>query len=933
MTLQSKTNIETPKLKVKESRNSNIQKKYFDLLEMNKVLKEKNNLLVEKKMFKEKKIISNLDLTEMNKSVAELESNEAWAKLIFEHSADSMFLLALEENNDYSFFKVNPAFCVMTSLQIHQIIGKSIYEVFRDVSSKSIAGYFKQILKEKKPLSFENEINGPDGVISCETKLTPILDKEGNPYLLLGISKNITERKKEEQKALVNSKRKKAAQTLSGLGDWEYDCRTGEFLWSEQMYRLFGRDPQIGPVTLDEMIAFYKDENAILLRKNIQDAIKTGNEFEIDLYLQLPDNTQAYHYSMCQTFLDKRGEVSKVVGIILDITERKMAEIKWKIERNNMNTLIDNLPDLVYIKDAEGRKIRTNQADVKICGVSSYKDIIGKTDMEIYPGKLGRERYEQDMKVIKTGKAILNFEECFKDKDGSEIWFLTSKVPLLDENGQVNGLIGVGRVITDLKKSQDALKISNERYLYATNATSDAIWDWDIKNDHLYWGEGYEKIFGYELSGKVENYINSFDNLHPEDREIVFSNINKVIAGADSEWSGEYRYKKANGEYAYVVDKAIVIRNEEGKAIRMIGAMQDITESKMASKALVESENYLRAIFESEPECVKLLDKNGNLENMNPAGLEMIEAENLDAVKGVSIMNLINEPYRKAFKKLNKDVFNGIPGKLEFKITGLKGKKLWMDTRVVPLKDASGKIVSSLGITRDISEKKKAEEALKKSNEQLKKLSRHLHLVREDERKFLAREVHDELGQLASVIKMDIDWLHLRLRGLEDVQRNRILHASSTADILINSIRKIASSLRPVMIDELGLSASLEWQCKEFASVNAIPCKFEDAFEEKTLTNGVKVELFRICQESLTNVMRHANATLVTVKLLNQADGVYLYVIDNGKGFEDNQKKDSYGLTGMSERIMSVKGKLTIDSIIGQGTTICAFIPAKKTNQ
>ncbi len=913
-----------------EGRYTDFQKKYFDLLEINKRLKDKNNLLIENNVIKEKKIKSNFALSEMNKSEEELQSNESWAKLIFEHTTNSMFLLALEENNDYVFFKVNPAFCAMLGLESTQIIGKSIYEVFQDGPSKLIAGYFNPILKEKKTLLFENEINGPGGAIYCETRLTPIFNIEGTPYLLTGISKNITETKKAAKKALVNGKRKKAAQNLSGFGDWEYDCKTGEFSWSDQLYLLFARDPKNGPVTLEEMISFYKDENAILLKKSIHAAIKTGDEFEIDLYLQHPNQKQVYHYSACQTIRDKKGEVSKVFGIILDITTRKIAEIKWKIERNNMNNLIDNLPDMVYIKDAEGRKIRTNRADVKICGVDSYKEILGKTDLEIYPGKLGKDRYEQDMKVIRTGKPILNYEESFKDKDGSEIWFLTSKVPLLNEEGQVNGLIGVGRVITDLKKSQEELKISNERYLYAANATSDAIWDWDIINDHLYWGEGYEKIFGYKVSGKVENYIQSFDNLHSEDREVVFSDIDKAIAGKDSNWSSEYRYKKANGEYAFVIDKAIIIRNEEGKAIRMIGAMQDITDSKMANKALVESENYLRAIFESEPECVKLLDRFGNLENMNPAGLKMIEAENLDEVKGAPVINLIDEPFRKAFKRLHQDVFKGIPGYLEFKLTGLKGKILWMDTRVVPLKDASGKIVSSLGITRDISEKKQAEEALKKTNEQLKKLSRHLHLIREDERKFLAREVHDELGQLASVIKMDIDWLHLRLKGLEENQQNRILHASSTTEILINSIRKIALSLRPVMIDELGLTASLEWQCKEFASVNGIPCEFENYYVEETLSKEVKVELFRICQESLTNIMRHAKATRVTVRLQHQLKGVYLYVVDNGIGFEKNQKKDSFGLSGMLERVLSVKGKLTIDSKNGKGTTICAFIPVKK---
>ncbi len=142
----------------------------------------------------------------------------------------------------------------------------------------------------------------------------------------------------------------------------------------------------------------------------------------------------------------------------------------------------------------------------------------------------------------------------------------------------------------------------------------------------------------------------------------------------------------------------------------------DITEKKKAIAALAESENYLRTIIETEPECTKLLDINGKLEDMNPAGLAMIEADSIEQVKRKSILGIVNKPYRKAFAMMTQNVFLGNPGILEFEITGLKGTQRWLDTHAVPMKNAEGKIILLLGVTRDITERKKAVEELS-SNE------------------------------------------------------------------------------------------------------------------------------------------------------------------------------------------------------------------------
>ena len=222
---------------------------------------------------------------------------------------------------------------------------------------------------------------------------------------------------------------------------------------------------------------------------------------------------------------------------------------------------------------------------------------------------------------------------------------------------------------------------------------------------------------------------------------------------------------------------------------------------------------------------------------------------------------------------------------------------------------------------------KKIEETLRDKNNELKELSIHLQNVREEERKFLAREVQEELGQLTAVLKMDIDWLAINMSDAAETHRNRMANASSTAKLIINTIRRIASALRPSMIDELGLFESLEWQCKKFTSVNAIPCVFEHTDNDDGLSNEIKTILFRICQDALMNISQHAKASKVSVSCRIAEKKFYLLIKDNGKGFEVNQQKPTLGLISMRERASSINGELSIHSEYGKGTAVTVIVP------
>ena len=224
---------------------------------------------------------------------------------------------------------------------------------------------------------------------------------------------------------------------------------------------------------------------------------------------------------------------------------------------------------------------------------------------------------------------------------------------------------------------------------------------------------------------------------------------------------------------------------------------------------------------------------------------------------------------------------------------------------------------------------KNIEEELRDKNSELQNLSVYLQRIREEERKSVAYEIQEDLGQLTAALKMEIDWLAMNLPNIPDAYKERMSSASDITKLIINSSRKIASSLRPSMIDELSLPASLDWQCRKFSSQYGIACEFfyEQVDDDVELSTERKTAFFRICQEALLNIAQHAVATEVSVQCKQGNTHTTVIITDNGKGFIHDHKQKLFGLIGMRERAHSFKGELHIRSEVGTGTTISVTIP------
>jgi two-component system sensor histidine kinase UhpB len=270
-----------------------------------------------------------------------------------------------------------------------------------------------------------------------------------------------------------------------------------------------------------------------------------------------------------------------------DATERKRAELekmevqeKLSRERYLLRTLIDHLPDSIYVKDTQSRFIITNRAELSLIGAKSEEETIGKTVNHYLEGKSAAEHMNNDQKLLDTGTALINQEELIVNKKGDTKWLLTTRVPLQEDDNRIIGLVGISRDITDRKLIEESLRISNERFNIVSKATNDAIWDWDLITGHVFWNDAIYSLFGYAQDEIVQSSKWWEEHIHPNDHDRVVAKVNAHIDNGIESWQDEYRFVAKDGTIKNVFDRGFILLDNEHKPYRMIGAMMDITERK-----------------------------------------------------------------------------------------------------------------------------------------------------------------------------------------------------------------------------------------------------------------------------------------------------------------------------------------------------------------
>jgi two-component system sensor histidine kinase UhpB len=328
------------------------------------------------------------------------------------------------------------------------------------------------------------------------------------------------------------------------------------------------------------------------------------------------------------------------------------------------------------------------------------------------------------------------------------------------------------------------------------------------------------------------------------------------------------------------------------------------------------------AIIEGMNDAVIVLDIKDHIVDINPPVERLIGHSVSEAIgqeAGQILPFLVKEPELARGKaEVNREI-----------ILGNHDRQRTYDLCISHLDDRKGHLLGKVIVLRDITERKQAEEELKNSRQQLRDLTEHLEHLREQERANIAREIHDELGQALTVLKMDTFWLakHMPKNHKEILEKTKKM--SGLIDATIQSVKKISAELRPGLLDDLGLVSAIEWHAEEFQKRTGIKCELIVTISDISLGKDLSTAIFRIVQEALTNVARHAEATEVTAKLEVEDGQLVLTVKDNGIGITEDEisKAGTFGLVGIRERVHALRGEMRISGIQENGTTMTVIVP------
>ncbi len=353
----------------------------------------------------------------------------------------------------------------------------------------------------------------------------------------------------------------------------------------------------------------------------------------------------------------------------------------------------------------------------------------------------------------------------------------------------------------------------------------------------------------------------------------------------------------------------------------------------LLAAAVQESDNQLRAMVESAMDAIITIDSERRIVVFNPAAQSMF-GYSADEVCGSPLERLLPERFRRVHEG-NIAAFrdSGVAARMKkarMEIVGLRA-----DGTEFPLESTIAQVTIGgeamfTAILRDISERRRAEDDLRESNKQLRELATSLLAVREEERTSIARELHDELGQQLLRLRMDLDWLAGRLKDLAPALHEKADAMKRFVAGTVDALRHVTTRLRPPLLDDLGLSEAIRWQLNEFSQRTGIEVEADIAIDDLALEDAVAINAFRILQEALTNVARHAGATQVKVSLTRTEPGLALEVRDNGRGTERRDKPElGHGLVGIRERTLLLDGRMEIASAPGEGFAIMVSIPLR----
>jgi PAS domain S-box-containing protein len=608
---------------------------------------------------------------------------------------------------------------------------------------------------------------------------------------------------------------------------------------------------------------------------------------------------------------DVEGRVVGCVGVAVDVTERRASEQQGRL----LAQALEGATDFISVTDAENRFLYVNEAFLRTYGYAR-EEVLGQT-----PALFGAEDSMRREILERTILGGWSGEVVNRRKDGSAMTVSLSTTPIRDAEGRSTGLLGVARDISERKQAQETAG----RYRALVESSEDAIISLSPDGTIETWNAGAEHLYGYrgdEAIGRPYAMV-----VPPEDASELGIILEGLRRGHRIEHFETERLRKGGARISVSVT-ASPIRDDGGRVVGMSEIHRDITERRRAEAALLESEQRFRTVLDRMRLIGLGIDPSGHVTYCNEFLCELTGWRR-DELIGSDYFGMLIPAGHPVVGVFRRAVETGdVPAHYENEIVTRDGRRrqiLWNNTW---LRDMTGRVSELITVGEDVTE-------LMQSQEELRALARHLESVREEEHTRMAREIHDEVGQALTALRLDASWLARKLPEASAPVRQKVAGMIRLADDTIEAGRRIVAELRPPILDDLGLVPALEWHLEQFAKHAGLRFKLAVSPRRLTVDRDLAVTAYRIVQEALTNVARHAEAKTVHVRLAERDGALTLEIRDDGRGIPADAVANhrAFGLVGMRERAYGRGGSFTIGRGAEGGTTVRVVIPLERRQQ
>ncbi len=605
------------------------------------------------------------------------------------------------------------------------------------------------------------------------------------------------------------------------------------------------------------------------------------------------------------------------------ISQRKSAEEEAYKNIEQFRKLAEFSPVLIWLSDTEGMCNYFNKQWLRFRGRTMNQERgMGWTE-GLHP--------EDKQKTINTYLDAFSKGESFeieyrmKNRHHEYRWLYDKGTPMYNKKGQFLGYIGSCIDISERKKVEKQLEESEAKFrrLFSENNTINLI----INSENgqiMAANESARKFYGYEnLELKNIKEINQLpDNEITKEMQDAFQKNKNLFY---------FRHRLANGEIRNVEVHSTPLEIDGTKSLFSI--VHDITERLRAEEALRQSEEKFKKIVNTLPQFISYVDNNLIYRVVNKTYLDRFNLKKEDEIVGSHVIDIIGTEEFEKSKPNIKKVLKGERVQFKEQFTYPTQIKANMEGTFIPEFDQKGEVSGFYAVLSDITHHIKTQELLEKSRNQLRKLSVHQQEMLEKERSYIARQIHDELGQNLTAIHMGLAFMKKHITRKDRQLFSKLQELSPITQATLSKIKKLTSELRPQLIDDMGLIAAIDWHTGNFEKNTNISCKTKLTIDEADIPKDIAIHIYRILQEGLTNIYKHAEADSVNIALEKGDNSIHFVITDNGKGIreEDFQKNNSFGIQGIEERAKLMNGALTLREN-NPGTIIHVEIPLKESN-